>query len=114
MLDFAIEFRAALDTIAGERDMKLRKYELNDAEWAIARQLRDLLMVFLFHEYFIWLIIALAVKTRHTLFFSSHTQYRDGYPGYGPSGSTLCYKCHKFIPTSLHPCGRYHRETDPQ
>lgn len=45
MLKFALEFRTALDTIAGERDMKLRKYELNDAEWVIARQLGDLLEV---------------------------------------------------------------------
>jgi hypothetical protein len=45
MLKFALDYRNALDTIAGERDMKLRKYELNDAEWAIATQLQNVLEV---------------------------------------------------------------------
>jgi hypothetical protein len=48
MLCFAIEYQAALDTITGERDMKLREYELTTTEWAIAIQLRDLLKVFKF------------------------------------------------------------------
>ena len=48
MLCFAIEYQAALDTITGERDMKLREYELTAAEWVIAIQLRDLLKVFEF------------------------------------------------------------------
>jgi hypothetical protein len=45
MLKFALDYRTALDTIAGERDMKLRKYELNDTEWAIVRQLQNILEV---------------------------------------------------------------------
>ena len=45
MLNFALEYRLALDAIAGERDMKLRKYELKDAEWVIAKQLQDVLKV---------------------------------------------------------------------
>jgi hypothetical protein len=45
MLKIALDYRNALDTIAGERDMKLRKYELNDAEWAIATQLQNVLEV---------------------------------------------------------------------
>ena len=48
MLCFAIEYQAALNTITGERVMKLREYELTAAEWAIAIQLRDLLKVFEF------------------------------------------------------------------
>ena len=48
MLCFAIEYQAVLDTITGERDMKLREYELTAAEWAITIQLRDLLKVFEF------------------------------------------------------------------
>jgi hypothetical protein len=45
MLKFAIDYRIALDTITGERDMKLRKFELKDEEWTIARQLGDTLEV---------------------------------------------------------------------
>ena len=46
MLKFALDYRPALDAITGERDMKLRKYELNNTEWVIAKQLRDILEVF--------------------------------------------------------------------
>lgn len=43
MLAFAIDYRAALDDITGDRTMQLRDYELSPDEWAIAEQLRDLL-----------------------------------------------------------------------
>jgi hypothetical protein len=45
MLDFAVEHRDALDTITGDRDMKLRQYELSEEDWATAIQLRDVLKV---------------------------------------------------------------------
>jgi len=45
MLDFAVEHIAAINTITGDRDMKLRQYELSEDEWNIARQLRDVLKV---------------------------------------------------------------------
>jgi hypothetical protein len=51
MLKFALDYRIALDAITGERDMKLRKYELKDTEWDIAGQLRDILEVFSFKNY---------------------------------------------------------------
>ena len=45
MLDFAVEHIAPINTITGNRDMKLRKYELSEAEWDMARNLRDVLKV---------------------------------------------------------------------
>ena len=45
MLNFAVEYRKALDTISGDREMELRKYELTENEWKIAGQLRDVLKV---------------------------------------------------------------------
>ncbi len=45
MLNFAIEYREALDAMTGDRDMKLRQYELSEEDWNIATQLRDVLMV---------------------------------------------------------------------
>jgi hypothetical protein len=45
MLNFAVEYREALDTIMGDRDMKLRQYELSEEDWNIATQLRDVLKV---------------------------------------------------------------------
>ena len=45
MLDFAIRYRVALDTITSEHDMKLRQFELSEEDWAIAIHLRDVLKV---------------------------------------------------------------------
>ena len=45
MLKFSVNYWITLDAIAGERDMKLQKYELKDLEWHIARQLWDILEV---------------------------------------------------------------------
>jgi exoribonuclease II len=45
MLDFAVEHITAINTITANRDMKLRQYELSEGDWAIARQLRDVLKV---------------------------------------------------------------------
>ena len=45
MLNFAVEYREALDAITGDRDMKLRQYELSKEDWNIATQLRDVLKV---------------------------------------------------------------------
>ncbi|KAJ7355969.1 hypothetical protein DFH08DRAFT_628100, partial [Mycena albidolilacea] len=42
MLSFAAKYRKAIDAIAAERSLKLRKYELDEQEWKI---LGDLLMV---------------------------------------------------------------------
>ena len=45
MLEFALEFRDALDSITSDKEMKLRKYEMDEEEWEIAQQLRDVLKV---------------------------------------------------------------------
>ncbi|KDR70619.1 hypothetical protein GALMADRAFT_75845, partial [Galerina marginata CBS 339.88] len=42
MLDFAVEHRVALNTIMGDRAMKLRQYELSEEDWKIGEQLRDI------------------------------------------------------------------------
>lgn len=45
MLDFAIAYHAALDNITGDRDMKLRQFELSEEDWVLATHLRDALKV---------------------------------------------------------------------
>jgi hypothetical protein len=45
MLDFAINYRAAINRVTSNRDLNLRKYELADNDWAIAENLRDTLKV---------------------------------------------------------------------
>jgi hypothetical protein len=45
MVEFAIEYRAALDTMTADRDMNLRKFELSKKEWAMASELCEVLQV---------------------------------------------------------------------
>ena len=45
MVEFAIEYRAAIDSMTAARDLDLRKYELIPEEWKIALELRDMLKV---------------------------------------------------------------------
>ena len=45
MLDFALNYRLAIDSITSTRELSLRKYELQDDEWAVAENLRDTLKV---------------------------------------------------------------------
>jgi hypothetical protein len=48
MLDFAIQYRVAIDTMTAAHDFGLHQYELASVEWKIARQLRDVLKVRMF------------------------------------------------------------------
>ena len=43
MLDFALNYRLAIDWITSNRELNLRKYELQDDEWAVAENLRETL-----------------------------------------------------------------------
>jgi hypothetical protein len=45
MLDFAISYHSALDTVTADRDMKLRQFELSEEDWEMAAHLRDALKV---------------------------------------------------------------------
>lgn len=45
MLEFAVKYRGALDAITGDKEMRLQRYEMDDEEWNITYQLRDVLKV---------------------------------------------------------------------
>jgi len=45
MLDFALEYQKAIDAITDTRKLGLGAYELNEEEWSLVRQLRDVLKV---------------------------------------------------------------------
>ena len=51
MLEFAVEYQEAIDSITGNQRMKLKQYELSEEDWEIAMKLRDVLKVghFYFH-----------------------------------------------------------------
>jgi hypothetical protein len=63
MLEFAVEYRAAIDTMTGARDFGLCQYELAPAEWKIASELRHVLKV---------RILLLQTYVRHVF----HTTFR--------------------------------------
>ena len=50
MLNFTIKYHPAIDTMTATRDFDLHKYELVPSDWGIARELRDVLEVYLFHS----------------------------------------------------------------
>ena len=43
MLQFALDYRVPIDEITSNRELNLRKYELQDDEWAVAETLCDTL-----------------------------------------------------------------------
>jgi hypothetical protein len=45
MLSFAYTYRAAYNTLTDNRDMKIRKYALEDLEWQLVDQLASVLKV---------------------------------------------------------------------
>lgn len=45
MLDFALEYRKAIDMISGDKNMELWEYKLNEREWKLTAQLHDVLKV---------------------------------------------------------------------
>lgn len=51
MLEFALEYKEAVDAMTGDKALKLRSFELSEEEWGIAAELRDLLRVSLQFNY---------------------------------------------------------------
>jgi hypothetical protein len=43
MLQFALDYRVPIDEFTSNRELNLRKYELQDEEWAVAETLQDTL-----------------------------------------------------------------------
>lgn len=92
MLDFAIKYRPAIDTMTATRDFNLRKYELVPADWVIAGELRDVLQVrVLFPQCSCVLPSLPDLQRRHTLFLARHSKPRNGDPCNGPHRQGPCY-----------------------
>jgi hypothetical protein len=45
MLQFALAYQEALDTITSDKEMKLCRYEMDEEEWEIVEQLGEVLKV---------------------------------------------------------------------
>jgi hypothetical protein len=92
MLNFAIDYRVAIDEITSNRDLNLRKYELQDEEWVVAKNLRDTLKVC---KYFSppktnCVIVFLDLQGRDALFFSQHAKHQYSNTCHGPHRQPSC------------------------
>jgi hypothetical protein len=76
MLEFAVEYREALDSITGNQKMKLRQYELAKEDWEIATKLPDVLKVDLFFfaaatNFRLYRFLKMPLSSSHTVFLAS-------------------------------------------
>jgi hypothetical protein len=86
MLAFALQYRAAIDDITGNKTASLRQYELSDEEWTIAEQLRDTLKVRRASKPFISFRMAndyTDLQGRDLILFPLNAYSRDSNPCHG-------------------------------
>ena len=76
MLQFATDYRAALDIMTADRDMNLRKYELSEKEWGMATELVEVLQVgFTYFFLCFFLIYSLFIRSSSTALFFFHAMH---------------------------------------
>jgi hypothetical protein len=95
MLDFALQYRKAIDAISADREMGLRQFELSVKEWNIATQLRDVLKVSSVVRYVSSVLNAditfvarlgiatLGIKGRHPFLLPFHSELSHCHTCYG-------------------------------
>jgi hypothetical protein len=101
MLNFAYTYREAYNELCSNRDMKLRKYEVENEEWEIVKQLANILKVkwFVFDAK-LFLTFCLAVQRCHCLFLSCNSLSCQG---------DTCHGSHR--PTPRHSCTQQYLQT---
>jgi hypothetical protein len=82
MLEFAVDYRRAIDAMAAHHDLNLQKYELELAEWKIAAELHDVLKVCVTSFYFNHVSNELdrSTRTRLSSFHVEHQILPQSYP----------------------------------
>jgi hypothetical protein len=81
MVEFASEYRAALDIMTADREMNLRKFELSKKEWGIATDLCEVLQVCLHYYFFInELIYPKKIRFSSTALFFFHATHPTSAP----------------------------------
>jgi hypothetical protein len=88
MLEFALQYWAAIDDVTSSKTAGLCKYELNDEEWGITRQLSSSLKVhlllFLFQFKHASITRVLGFKRCDIILLVFDPQPHDCHPGNGP------------------------------
>lgn len=94
MLAFAYQYRAALDIITANREMKLRMYELSDTDWNIVKDLRDLLKVSGISPLSILVLteFVLGFQRRDIILLSRHSQSCQSHTCNGSNRSKSSYR----------------------
>jgi hypothetical protein len=94
MLLFALDFRPAIDSMTALCDFDLQRYELSPAEWGIAKELRDILKVFLSPTPFdscllndLWPDF----QRCNIIFFLQHPKPCHSHPGNGSYQQSPCH-----------------------
>jgi hypothetical protein len=92
MLSFAYTYRDAYNELTSNQDMKMRKYEIEDLEWEIVKQLADVLKVY--SHYFSSVVVLLPAfldfQRCQAFFFLCDAQPCKGDPSDGPHQPTPC------------------------
>jgi hypothetical protein len=117
MVEFATEYRAALDIMTADRNMNLRKFELSKKEWGMTTELCEVLQVCPLQPFFVNELIYLLYQIfKHgTLFFFTQlTQHQHCYSSHGPHRRILddCLSEHEDF--QAHPCCRCSRKANTQ
>ncbi len=89
MLEIALKYRKAIDSISAERELQLRPFELSNMEWKIAEQLRDILKVSSCLPPCIDVCVSCGMPDPQgcdTVFLLINPQSRDHHPSHGSSG----------------------------
>jgi hypothetical protein len=90
MLNFAVDYRKAIEHVTLDLKNDLRKYKLTDIEWQIAVELKDTLKVdmsfacvFQSHSHATFVYTADS-QGWHRILFTRHPELSHCHPGYGP------------------------------
>lgn len=74
MMSFVLAYREAIDKATADKVLKLRKYELNNEDWIIIKDLVSVLEVHQLFKFYSSLILLHYRPTRRQHFFSQLTQ----------------------------------------
>ena len=117
MLEFAIQYRVAIDAMTATRKFDLRKYELVPMEWNTARELRDVLKVSNIHSPFsfdLFTSFRPGFQGRNFIFLLEYPQSGHGHSSHGFHQEGPDYVVFNVI--QLLPCyphRPHHRNRDP-
>lgn len=103
MLNFAYTYHVAYNELTNNRDMKIQKYEMEESDWEVVKQLVDVLKVSSQILKSITIVLCRSRFSKTLLyFFAFNTQPCEGGPSHGPYWSTSCHSCSRWQLQTVH------------